>query len=78
MSRPLDLAAVQIAQGVYEYPIAFINGKKVQAAGNTVPTDGSAGYMPGCTFQHLDGGDGTSFYVNEGTVASCDFNAVNP
>jgi hypothetical protein len=46
------------------------------ASGDTVPTDASSGYQTGCLFQHTDGGDGTSLYVNEGTVSSCDFNAV--
>jgi hypothetical protein len=46
------------------------------ASGDTVPTDGASGYQTGCLFQHTDGGDGTALYVNEGTVTSCDFNAV--
>lgn len=46
------------------------------ASGDTVPTDGTAGYQTGCLFQHTDGGDATALYVNEGTVTSCDFNAV--
>lgn len=46
------------------------------ASGITVPTDGEAGYATGCLFQHTDGGDGTALYVNEGTVTSCNFNAV--
>jgi hypothetical protein len=46
------------------------------AHGKTVPTDGAAGYQTGCLFQKTDGGDGTALYVNEGTAASCDFNAV--
>jgi len=46
------------------------------AHGTTVPTDGAAGYETGCLFQHTDGGDGTALYVNEGTVTSCNFNAV--
>ena len=45
-------------------------------AGITVPADGTAGYATGCLFRHTDGGDGTALYVNEGTVASCNFNAV--
>lgn len=60
-------------------PIVEIAGYGyVQVAGTTVPTDGTRGYSPGCTFHKLNGGDGTAFYVNEGTLASCDFNAVNP
>lgn len=46
------------------------------ASGTTVPADGTAGYQTGCLFQHTDGGDGTALYVNEGTLASCDFNAI--
>lgn len=46
------------------------------AAGTTVPSDGAAGYAPGCIFQHLDGAAGTVIYVNEGTNASADFNAI--
>jgi len=46
------------------------------ASGPTVPADGTAGYQTGCLFQHTDGGAGTALYVNEGTVASCDFDAV--
>lgn len=49
----------------------------LQAYGATVPTDGSTGYATGCLFHHTDGGDGTSLYVNEGTLTSCDFNALN-
>ena len=46
------------------------------AYGDTVPTDATGGYAIGCLFLHTDGGDGTALYVNEGTLASCDFNAV--
>lgn len=44
--------------------------------GKTKPTDTLAGYAPGCIFQHIDGGSATAAYVNEGTVLSCDFNAI--
>lgn len=46
------------------------------AWGTTVPADAATGYAPGCLFIHTDGGDGTALYVNEGTVASADFNAI--
>lgn len=46
-------------------------------AGATVPTDATPGFATGCLFLHTDGGDGTALYVNEGTAASCDFNALN-
>jgi len=46
------------------------------ARGLTKPTDAAAGYAPGCIFEHSDGTTATSLYVNEGSVTSCDFNAV--
>jgi hypothetical protein len=46
-------------------------------SGKTVPADGTAGYQTGCLFQHTDGGSGTALYVNEGTLSSCNFDAVN-
>ena len=46
------------------------------ASGASVPADEASGYQTGCIFQHTDGGAGTALYVNEGTYASCDFNAV--
>jgi len=46
------------------------------ASGITVPTDGTAGYATSCIFQHTDGGAGTSFYINEGSVTSCSFAAA--
>ena len=52
------------------------DGNTILAQGNTVPTDATAGYAVGCIFQHRDGGEGTALYINEGTEASCDFNAM--
>jgi hypothetical protein len=48
----------------------------LRAHGDTVPSDGDTGYETGCIFQHTDGGDGTSLYVNEGDVDSCDFDPI--
>jgi len=48
------------------------------AAGDTVPTDGAAGYTKGCFFVQTDGSAGTHWYLNEGTPSSCDFNAALP
>lgn len=48
----------------------------LQAHGPTVPADGTAGYAPGCLFQHNDGSTGTMFYVNEGSVTSAAFKRV--
>lgn len=44
--------------------------------GTTKPADAATGYAPGCNFTHTDGTTATATYVNEGTVTSCDFNAV--
>ena len=52
-----------------------VTGGLLQASGDTVPADGTAGYLTGCIFQHTDGGVGSSLYVNEGSVTSSDFNA---
>ncbi len=49
---------------------------KLLIAGVTVPSDASTGYQTGCIFQKTDGGAGTSFYVNEGSLSSADFNAL--
>lgn len=48
----------------------------VIAAGITMPADGGSGYAPGCVFIHVDGGDGSALYVNEGTASACDFNLI--
>lgn len=44
--------------------------------GATVPTDAAAGYAPGALFFHYDGTADTVLYVNDGSVTSCDFNAL--
>jgi len=59
-----------------EAVISTSGGLKMLCIGETVPTDGVAGYVTGCLFIKTNGGDGTSIYVNEGTIASCDFNAL--
>lgn len=46
-----------------------------RAYGTAVPADGSKGYAPGCLYQKVNGGIGTSLYVNEGTALAADFNA---
>lgn len=52
------------------------NGNIVRASGTTAPVDGDAGYGVGSTFFTLAGGTGSSFYINEGTSTSCNFNVV--
>ena len=49
---------------------------KTLVYGTTKPTDAATGYAPGCIFVHTDGTTATAVYINEGTKASCDFNAV--
>jgi hypothetical protein len=45
--------------------------------GTTKPTDGTAGYEVGCLFLDIDAAAGSILFCNEGTVASCDFDAVS-
>lgn len=47
-------------------------------SGTTVPVDGTAGYLPGAIWQKTNGGAGTSVWINEGTEAACDFDAISP
>lgn len=51
-----------------------LNGKILECEGVTVPTDGKAGYRPGCRFRKTTGAVGATVYINEGSVTSCDFN----
>jgi len=44
--------------------------------GTTVPANAVAGYAKGHMFRKTDGGEGTTWYINEGTVTSCEFNPV--
>jgi len=64
---------IQDATGV----IATVDGlKPIVLTGPTVPTDGTAGYAPGAIFlKNAGNGVGSTMYVNEGSVTSCDFNA---
>ena len=51
-----------------------VNGDILFASGLVVPTDAVTGYAVGAIFLHTDGGAGDTFYVNEGSNTSCDFN----
>lgn len=51
-------------------------GNFVRSYGWTKPTDGSAGFAVGAVWRNLNGGIGTTFYINEGSTTSCDFNSV--
>jgi len=45
--------------------------------GTTVPTDGASDYAPGCLFQKTDGSADACLYINQGTLASCNFDALD-
>ena len=47
-----------------------------RASGATVPTDADKGYAVGAIFAQTDGTVGSVIYINEGTAASADFNAI--
>jgi len=52
-------------------------GHALLATGTTVPTDAGAGYAKGCLFIDTDVAAGTTgLYVNVGTTAACNFDAV--
>src|SRR3990167_2575872 len=51
-------------------------GNVTRASGATVPTDADKGYAKGCLFTQTDGVVGSTLYLNEGTAASADFNAL--
>lgn len=44
--------------------------------GLTKPSDATAGFAPGCIFIDTDASAGAQIFVNEGTVASCDFDLL--
>jgi len=45
--------------------------------GTTVPSDGVADYCPGAVFQKTDGTADACLYINQGTLASCSFKALD-
>jgi len=52
--------------------------KILYAIGTDVPADTTAGYAKGCLFVDTDVAAGTTgLYVNVGTTAECDFDAVS-
>lgn len=44
--------------------------------GTTVPTDGVTDYAPGCIFQKTDGSADACLYINNGTLAECNFEVL--
>jgi hypothetical protein len=67
MSAVLDL---QSAEGVMAR--ARPTGNLIKF-GPTVPTDGTAGYAPGCIFFKSSGTTDACFYLNNGSATSCAF-----
>lgn len=52
------------------------DGGKVLVHGTTVPVDTTPGYAPGCIFVDVDGGVGATMFVNQGTLASSNFDVA--
>ena len=49
----------------------------LQCYGTTVPSDEAVGYAPGCQFQKINATTiDTVLYINIGTKASCNFDAL--
>lgn len=65
------------------YPLEHLNfanliagaGKRYDE-GTAIPSDGTAGYAPGCIFRDTDASSGATIYINNGTATSCDFDAL--
>lgn len=51
-------------------------GNVLKCRGTVTVTDGGAGYAKGCVYIKTDGSTATTFFVNEGSTSSCDFNAM--
>lgn len=69
-----DLKNVNSAQvNVLEYAI---DSSIRRARGATVPSDAAKGFEKGALFVKTGGTTGTTWYINEGSSTSCDFNAV--
>lgn len=47
------------------------------ASGDTVPTDGSLGYAPGCLFTDIDASSGAQNWINTGTYSSSAFKILS-
>lgn len=52
------------------------NGKITRCYGTVTITDAGAGYAKGCVYVKTDGAAGSTFYINEGSSSSCDFNVM--
>lgn len=55
-----------------------VSGNAMHVTGTTVPADGQAGFAKGCFFVDTDVAAGTTgLYVNVGTTAACNFDAIS-
>ena len=71
---PADL---QLAEFGATWQIGNKNIGVILAGGPTVPTDGAAGYKTACAFFQTDATTlNTCMYLNIGTLASCNFDAM--
>lgn len=52
------------------------SGNVLEAHGATVPSNGDAGYEPGCLFRNTTASSGGTLYINEGTSSSALFSSV--
>ena len=66
----------RVASLIRMLPPLTINRGLLSASGATKPVNGTDGFQTGCIFQHTDGTADTALYINEGSVTSCNFNAV--
>src|SRR3990167_5555492 len=76
-NRALFLAGEKKKVGTPVVTVLVENSAGVHRSyGATVPTDADKGYAPGSIFAQTDGTIGSTIYINEGTKASADFNAL--
>lgn len=67
-----------VAVGGVKVLLKDASGNALWATGTTVPSDSGAGYAKGCLFVDTDVAAGTTgLYVNVGTTAACNFDAVS-
>ncbi len=52
------------------------SGLVLRCTGTVTITDAGAGYAKGCQYIKTDGGVATTYFINEGSTSSCDFNAM--
>jgi len=77
-NRALQIAGEKVTiGGVTQTVIKYdADGNIRECYGPTIPTDGSAGFSVGAVWTDSDSGAGATFYINEGSTTSCDFNVA--